>query len=359
MRIPKKAGLLLLMFATAAIPLTLAACKDCGGGSSGTSPSASTSSSSTPTTSVASSSASASGSSAHNRGPQVRASGAAGAIFRATHGLDLSADQKSSIEKIGEDLRSHAGAAAGGDGGAAPAAAGDGGAANTARAEMKEAHADLLNGVKAGKLDMAKLDAHQAAMDKAAKARVDRELDALNKLHGTLQPEQRAKVVSNIKAAEEKRANRIKQHEKDKPDAGKPNFAKMRFEHYTRDLDLNDDQKKKVDGLLPKEDKTDAMREESKKVLDATLAAFEKDGFDAKKLPQPDPKKHAQPFTDLAKFFNGLLPILKPEQRDKLAAKLEKQGGRGGTGGPHRGGRGGGGGDHGDHEQQEEDDEVE
>lgn len=356
MCIPKKnAGLLLLMFAALALPLTLAACKDCGGGS-GTSPSASTSSSSTPTTSVASSSASASASAsaAHRGGPQIRASGVTGAIFRATHNLDLSADQKSSIEKIGADLR--AGAAAAVADGGAPAAGADGGAGgNTARAEMREAHADLVNGVKAGKLDMAKLDAHQAAIDKAAKARMERELEALNKLHGTLQPEQRAKVVSNIKAAEEKRASRIKAHEK--PDAGKPNFAKLRFEHYTRDLDLSDEQKKKVEGLLPKEDKTEAMREESKKILDATLAAFEKDGFDAKKLPQPDPKKHNQPFADLAKFFNGLLPILKPEQRDKLAAKLEKQPGEhgGGRGGPHRGGRGGEGRDH---EQQDEDDEV-
>jgi Spy/CpxP family protein refolding chaperone len=356
MRIPKKAGLLLLMFAAAAFPLTLAACKDCGGGSSGTSPSASTSSSGAPTTSVASASASASGSSARRGGPQVRASGAAGAIFRATHGLDLSTDQKSTIEKIGEDLRAgNPAAAGGGDGGAAPAAAaGDGGA--NPRAEMKEAHADLINGVKAGKLDMAKLDAHQAAIDKATKARMDRELEALNKLHGTLQPEQRAKVVSNIKAAEEKRANRMKAH--DKPDAGKPNFAKMRFEHYTRDLDLSDDQKKKVEGLLPKEDKTDAMREDNKKVLEATLAAFEKEGFDAKKLPQPDPKKKMQPFADLAKFFNGLLPVLKPEQRDKLAAKLEKPSGGSGRGGPHRGGGRGGWGDS-DHEQQEEDDETE
>jgi len=279
-------------------------------------------------------------------------------VFRATHALDLSPEQKTALEKIGDDLRHGSGAGAGGDGGAPAASAaveGDGGAHN-ARSEMKEAHADLVAGVKAGKLDMAKIDAHQASMDKSMKARQEKELDALTKLHGTLTPEQRAKVVTNIKAAEEKRASRIKQHEaKTGGDGGKPNFAKMRFEHYTRDLDLSDEQKKKVEGILPKEDKSDAAREDAKKVLDATVAAFEKETFDAKKLPQPDPKKRPAAFSDLAKFFNGLVPILKPEQREKLANKLDKpsdgHGGHGGGGGRRPGGRDW-------HEQQEEDDEI-
>jgi hypothetical protein len=74
-----------------------------------------------------------------------------------------------------------------------------------------------------------------------------------------------------------------------------------------------------------------------KKKMEALLTAFEKDGFDAKKVDPFDAKKARAPMEIEMKLLGQLVPILKPEQRDKLAAKVEKgpspHGKRGGMGG--------------------------
>lgn len=294
-----RTGLVVLAFVSC-LPL---ACKDggCGGGSSGGAASATASA-------AISASAPAGGSaagSARGRGG-IRVAGASAPLFRAANALDLSSEQKAQYEKIGTDLRE--------------AAKGDADAGTTARGAMKEANALLAAGVKAGKVDTAKIDAEQSVLDKAAKARQDREADALNRLYATLDATQRNKVVAVVRAEEDKRAARMKGR-----DAGAgPNFTRLRLEGFTRDLELDPDQQKKVDALLPKDDaKTTAAREEGKRQLDAVLGGFEQDGFDAKKL-SADPKKMIRPLDDLTKFLAQLTPILKPPQREKLAAKLEK-----------------------------------
>jgi Spy/CpxP family protein refolding chaperone len=283
-----------------------------------------------------SNSAAASASGARHRGA-VRISGVGAPIFRAANALELTPEQQAAYEKIGTDMREAGKADA--DAGAGP------------RAAMKDANSLLSAGVKAGKIDTAKVDAQQALLDKAAKARQERESEALNRLYATLDAGQRTKVVGVVRGEEEKRAARMKGR-----DAGAgPNFTRMRFEGYTRDLELDADQQKKVDAILPKDDaKTTAAREEGKKQLELVLAAFEKEGFDAKKI-QPDPKKAIRPMEDLSKFLSQLIPILKPPQREKLAAKLEKASEDHGR--PHRGP----GGRHDPRfpESQEEDDDVE
>jgi Spy/CpxP family protein refolding chaperone len=97
---------------------------------------------------------------------------------------------------------------------------------------------------------------------------------------------------------------------------------------FTKDLDLDDAQQKKVQAILDKakDDKaTPPDPEATKKKWDSLLSEFEKDTFDAKKL---------EAFTDKAegrmmgpmnpKVLAEILPILKPEQREKLAARMEK-----------------------------------
>jgi hypothetical protein len=74
-----------------------------------------------------------------------------------------------------------------------------------------------------------------------------------------------------------------------------------------------------------------------KKKMDALLTAFEKDGFDAKKVDVFDAKKARAPMDQELKLLGQLVPVLKPEQREKLAGKVEKgpspHGKRGGMGG--------------------------
>ena len=88
------------------------------------------------------------------------------------------------------------------------------------------------------------------------------------------------------------------------------------------------------------------------------LAAFEKDGFDAKKLDlSMAPGKKAHDMIDQhVQFFSGLLGIVKPEQRDKLAATMERPG-AGGFGKPeaHVGDRSGFGMPFGEHAEMDDD----
>ncbi len=89
-----------------------------------------------------------------------------------------------------------------------------------------------------------------------------------------------------------------------------------------------------------------AMSEEGKKRMEAVLTAFEADVFDAKKvdlLGSPGKTPHEGLEKD-TKFLSQLLPILTPEQREKLAAQREHSGmHRHGEGRSGRGGEPGGG----------------
>lgn len=302
------------LFALAAIACLPLACKDGGcGGSNGASPSASASAMPPASSPFASTSAN------RPRPPLVRASGATGALFRAVSTLELRPEQKAGLEKIAADMRDAEKATSEGD-------------AGTGRAEMKASHDDLVAGVKSGKIDAAKMDAHLALMEKASKARQEREAEALDKLHALLDPAQRAATVATVKAMEEKREARMKArmadagaaHDGGGADGGARVFnARTRLENMTKDLALEPDQAKKVQAMLPKDDPKTDLREEAKKRSDATLEAFQKDELDAKKL-ELDPKKALQPMADTVKFLTQLVPILTPIQRDKLVVKVER-----------------------------------
>jgi Spy/CpxP family protein refolding chaperone len=112
-----------------------------------------------------------------------------------------------------------------------------------------------------------------------------------------------------------------------------------RVDHLLRGLDLDADQQKKVDAVAASAKDDGKGRPdfaEMKKRVDALLTAFEKDAFDAKKVDAFDTKKMRGPMEEETKLLGQLLPILKPEQREKLAAKMEKgpspHGHRGGFG---------------------------
>jgi Spy/CpxP family protein refolding chaperone len=251
--------------------------------------------------------------------------GIAGSFLRAARDLaDLKDPQKAALDKVTDGLKS------GSDG-------------DAMKTEMKSFHDDMMAGVKAGKLDQAKLTAHYAAMDKLGQTRSDKEADALNGVYAALDANQRKALTAAV------RANQAKRDEKAKAwmaahDGGAPaDWTKKRLDKMTADLGLDADQQKKVGDLLGKQMKPgdmDAMRDAGKKRMEAILAAFEKDGFDAKKqdlsmMPGKKPHDMIQQQVD---FTNALLGILKPDQRDKLAASMDK---KPGDGAPERMGGGG------------------
>ncbi len=232
--------------------------------------------------------------------------GPTGMILAAARSLELKDDQKAKLDKAEQSLR--------GDD-ASP------------RDEMKTLHGDLVAGVRAGKLDQAKVDADLEAIDKAAKDRQDKEAAALNDAYAALEPAQRTEVVAKIRERQTTQEQRMAARMAARGDAGGrgPMTGARRVERLTRGLDLDAEQQKKAQALAPKDAAPADARAEAKKRTDAVLAAFEKDGFDAKKLDLADPKRAKAAAQDEAKLIGGLLPILKPEQREKLAARLEKQ----------------------------------
>jgi Spy/CpxP family protein refolding chaperone len=112
------------------------------------------------------------------------------------------------------------------------------------------------------------------------------------------------------------------------PDGGKPGWgAKSNVDRLTRGLDLDAEQQKKIDAIAAKDDTAKGGKPdtaEMKKNVEALLVAFEKDTFDPKKLEAFDPKKARGPMEQETKLLVQVVPILKPEQREKLAAKMEK-----------------------------------
>ena len=245
-----------------------------------------------------------------------RRGGMTGMLIRAARDLpDLKDPQKATVDKIEDGLKKDD-----------PMAA---------MAEFKGVHDDMVAGVKAGKIDTAKMTAHYAAIDKAAQARQDKEAEALNGLYAALDAGQRKALTAAVRA----KAAAHDADDKGHPDAGAPaDWTKRRLERMTKDLALDDAQQKSVGALLAKQPSPaamDAMRADGKKRLDAVLAAFEKDGFDAKKLDlsmAPAGKKPHDMIDQQVQFTTALLGILKPDQRDKLAATMDKPRGMGGGG---------------------------
>jgi Spy/CpxP family protein refolding chaperone len=287
----------LVVLALASVP---AACKgSCGGGGEAA-----------PSSSGAASAASSAPVASARPKPAnpIRAGGTAGMLLRSIQGLDLTDEQKATMEKIGNDLQT------------ASTNDEDGGA----RGAMRDIHAELVSGTKAGKIDTAKVEAQESALESAARTRRLAEADALNTAHKMLDEKQRKTVAFNVRSIEEKRAARFRNRGRD---AGAPSMARLKFEHYTKDLDLDADQQKKVQALYPKDDKnTGDPSEEARKQLDELLTAFEKSDFDARRFESAEGlKKRLTPMAETVKFLSQLAPVLKPDQRAKLSEKLDKE----------------------------------
>jgi Spy/CpxP family protein refolding chaperone len=201
-----------------------------------------------------------------------------------------------------------------------------------AQEEVKAARADLATGIKAGKVDAGKLEPRLQTLDKLASARAERAATALGGLHALLEPAQRQKLVTDFKAA------KFPADGASEGDGGAAIASKRRLGWMTRDLDLDADQKKKVDAIKLDHKSGEALREGPRQV-EAMLPEFEKDGFDAKKQTLTGVYGLRALVENEAYLATQLLPILKPEQREKLAAQLDKDKGHGGIAGGAAGGR--------------------
>lgn len=311
------------------VPIAGLGCQESSGGNAGTAPAA--------TAPLASASASVAAAPAKMHPHFGRHGGIASGLFRGARDLpDLTEAQKDSLDGIETGLKSD-----------------DDGI----RTAMKGFRTDLVAGVRAGKLDTAKLAADDGVVDKAIADHQSKEADALGALHALLTPAQRTTLVANVRAKQAEHEAHMKDWMQGGADAGKPDWTKKRLDKMTSDLSLDAGQQKQVAAILakptdvPNAAAMQARWSDRQKKADALLTAFASDPFDAKKLdlgPMPGKTPH-EPMDHMVSFYTQLLPVLHADQRDKLATSMDRPfGGSRGRGGPGSGGEpaaGGGAGD--------------
>jgi Spy/CpxP family protein refolding chaperone len=236
--------------------------------------------------------------------PVVHHRGLAGAFFRAALDTELTDDQKAAIDKLEEPAKNDPGT----------------------RHEISAYHADLVASLKMGRFDGAKIQADEATFAKATQARQEEQAAALNGLHETLTADQRKAVVEAIRTSQAAHEHAPAAMS----DAGASEWTARRLERMKSQLVLDLDQQKEVAAVLaktaPPASSAQAHFDAMKKQMDALLAAFEKDAFDAKKLDlsATPGKKPTEGLDRQVKYLEQLLPILTAGQRDRLAASIER-----------------------------------
>jgi Spy/CpxP family protein refolding chaperone len=193
-----------------------------------------------------------------------------------------------------------------------------------AREAEKGLQTALADGIAAGKIDQAKLDAAMAKSTSAAEGVHAATGQALNQLHALLSPEERAQLVDKVKAHAEVWRN--VNHDRTPGGPGKGG----RLAELTSDVGLTPDQVEKIGGAL----KSSAQgvrghfREKAMKRLEAFEAAFVADKFEADTLKSgsgDDSHLAAHGSKRMVHFYQTALPLLTAEQRAKLAGHLRER----------------------------------
>ncbi|WP_437797371.1 Spy/CpxP family protein refolding chaperone [Sorangium sp. So ce693] len=242
----------------------------------------------------------------------------------ALHELDLSDAQKATIEGALEGLRD--GAKEGPKGGAVFSA--------------------LAEGVRAGKIDRAAIEAKLPDAGRAGEEHRARVAGALSTLHATLTKEQRRQLVDVIAAKMDERGERGPRGGKqggehhrgprgDRGGMGGPGMRGGPLGHLLAGLDLRDEQRAQIDkaleGARPSDADRDARKEDHaarRAEMRARLETFAADRFDANAfLPQPPAGEKMGPRAHLDRMVGALaaiVPILDEAQRNALAERIEK-----------------------------------
>ena len=102
-------------------------------------------------------------------------------------------------------------------------------------------------------------------------------------------------------------------------------MAKRKLDRMTSDLALDADQRQQVAKWLSEQSGSmRPMYEERRKRRDALFSAFESSTFNATALAPPNLGAEVRTHIDQhVAFLSKLLPILRPDQREKLASMIE------------------------------------
>jgi Heavy-metal resistance len=216
--------------------------------------------------------------------------------------LGVSPEQRAAVERIRLDLHARM---------------------EPARAAEQELVAALADGVAAGTVDTARVDAALARVTATAGAVHDASAEALNELHSLLSAPERAALVDKVEAhwavwrsanAEDTAASR----------------AGDRLATLAADLELSASQVDKIRAGQGEQVKTAPLDSQE---IDAHLrafgAAFEGEKFDAKTLTTANSANaHMVGWgaARMAHFVENVNPVLTPEQRTRFATMLREHG---------------------------------
>jgi Spy/CpxP family protein refolding chaperone len=267
-------------------------------------------------------------------------------LLMSVHSLELKPEQKTAVAAIEADLEKL---------GEQPKGTGE------------KLGNDVSEGVAAGKIDRAKTNADIKELSKAVEATVPGIQEAVNRLHKTLDPEQRKAVVASMTAMAEKMRERGAEmgthgaghgagmgkhggghdkhehgplpgkhgHAKGEPGAAGPRGPGM-GEHgpmamLTHDLALTPEQSEKIRTKLEAEIKAQKAAMQGQmtamtKQLEAIGKAFATDTFDAKKVGvgKQAPAMAKRMAESGVKFAEIVLTVLTPEQRAKFAERVRE-----------------------------------
>jgi Spy/CpxP family protein refolding chaperone len=193
---------------------------------------------------------------------------------------------------------------------------------------FQELKTDLVAGIRAGTLDMAKIKNDESAIERAMQAHIAKEADVLNGIHAALEPSQRKTVADAARTRLAAHTGGPMGHPGGDSTSAQER-TNRRLEHMTHDLGLDAEQQKQVGAILAKVDdpmmSAKTQQDDRQKRMDTLLAAFQQDSFDARKLGAPMAGKAMHDGIEQhVTFISQLLPILKPDQREKLASSMDK-----------------------------------
>jgi Spy/CpxP family protein refolding chaperone len=200
------------------------------------------------------------------------------------------------------------------------------------RAKMLPAHdaekvvlSTLADGIVAGKIDHAKVDAAIAKLSAAAAGVHDAVADSLDQLHATLTPPQRTALVDKVEAHLEVWHKANAEDEPAERDAHGGQLGQL-----AKELSLSPEQVEKIRASFKTSVSSGTVHFDSNEAeahLKAFGTAFEADAFEAKSLSTGGPANaHIATWgaTRMARFYEAATPVLTAAQRAKLAESLRR-----------------------------------
>jgi Spy/CpxP family protein refolding chaperone len=206
-------------------------------------------------------------------------------------------------------------------------------------------HEVMVQALETGKLDRAALEAKLAAKDEKIAEKIEQRNAKLATLHATLSPEQRQTLAEAVRAKMEQKADKRDDKRGDKRDRkrgdkrkGKRGHrGKLMFHGMLDELELTAEQRAQIDALKakaeaqhPTADDLDDKKQQKLDELRTLLDAFVNDDFDpVQSAPKPAPMKDSKDKIDFhIEQFEALLGILTADQRAQLAEKIKSHPGK-------------------------------